>query len=195
MSIESRQAQSEAQLHGRASVTIRATTTPVGFALKFIVYFAVLFGAFEASLGSAFERFVVEDLILAPTTGIIDTITPSENVRLTGRVISSPRSQLRVTRGCEGVEMFLMLAAGILAFPASWRRRAQGLLAGSVLAYMLSVGRLMALYYILSYSPHAWEALHGLVLPLGPIIVMALYFLGWSSGGSPAPVSSESRAT
>ena len=79
--------------------------------------------------------------------------------------------------------MFLMLIAGIIAFPASWKRRAQGLLFGSLLAYGLSIARLTALHYVLRYSPSGWEALHGLVLPLGPIILMALYFLRWSGGG------------
>lgn len=78
--------------------------------------------------------------------------------------------------------MFLMLAASILAFPASLIRRAQGLLLGFALAYPLSAARLMALYYILRYSPSGWEALHGLILPLGPVIVMALYFMRWSAG-------------
>jgi exosortase family protein XrtM len=173
---------------------VRSATTPAGFALKFVICFAALFGTFEASRGSAFERFVVEDLILAPTTRLINTFTPDESARLVGRVISSPRSQLRVTRGCEGVEMFLLLAAGILAFPTSWRRRVEGLLAGSVLAYILSISRLMALHYILSYSPGAWETLHGLILPLGPIILMALYFLRWSSGSMRAHLDPQARA-
>jgi exosortase/archaeosortase family protein len=77
--------------------------------------------------------------------------------------------------------MFLLLAAGIMAFPASFKRRVLGLLLGSVLAYLLSVARLMALHYILRYSPAAWEALHGLVLPLVPIILIALYFMRWSA--------------
>ena len=76
--------------------------------------------------------------------------------------------------------MFLLLAAGIGAFPASWKRRAQGLLFGSIVAYALSVARLMTLHYILRYSPDSWEALHGLVLPLGPIVLISLYFLFWS---------------
>jgi hypothetical protein len=59
------------------------------------------------------------------------------------------------------------------------------LLAGTALAYVLSVLRLMALYYTLRYSPSAWEALHGLVLPLAPIAVMALFFLRWSAGPIP----------
>jgi exosortase family protein XrtM len=160
--------------------------TPLTFALKFILCFVVLFGAFEASRGSAFERFVVEDLLLRPTVALINVLTPGEQARLdAGRVISSPGSNLHVIRGCEGIEMFLMLVAAVLAFPASARRRLQGLLLGSILAYVLSITRLMALHYILHYSPSAWEALHGLVLPLAPIILMALYFMRWSAGTAP----------
>lgn len=167
--------------------------SPFAFALKFILYFALLFGAFEASRGSAFERFAVENLILVPTTALINAVTPQEHATRVGRVISSPGSNLNVTRGCEGVEMFLLLIAGILAFPATWKRRAQGLLVGSMLAYALSIARLMALHYILRYSPNAWESLHGLVLPLGPIVFMALFFLRWSARA--AAVNSEVRAT
>ncbi len=163
-------------------------TTPFGFAVKFILCFALLFGGFEASRGSAFERFVVEDMILLPTKVFINVCTPNEHAQLNaGRIISSPGSNLHVTRGCEGIEMFLLLVAGIFAFPASWKHRLQGLLWGSILAYVLSITRLMALHYILRYSPAAWEALHGLVLPLGPIIVMALYFMRWSAGGVERP--------
>ena len=172
-----------------------STSTPFGFALKFIVCFAVLFGAFEVSRGSAFEHFVVEDLILVPTTVLINIVTPNEHAQVGGdRVISSPGSNLHVTRGCEGIEMFLLLVAGIAAFPASWRRRLQGLLFGSILAYLLTVARLMALHYILHYSPSAWEALRGLILPLGPIILMALFFMRWSSGATLAPRNTEARA-
>jgi exosortase family protein XrtM len=173
----------------------QSAPTSVGFALKFIICFAVLFGAFEASRGSAFERFVVEDLILVPTTALINTVTPDEHAHLApNRVISSPGSNLHVTRGCEGIEMFLMLVAGIVAFPASWKRRAQGLLLGSILAYALSVARLMTLHYILRYSPGTWEALHGLVLPLGPIVLISLYFMYWSGGGLTPPTTPAARA-
>ena len=170
----------------------KSGATPVRFALKFVVFFAVLLGAFEASRGTAFEIVVIEDLILVPTTALINALTPDEHVQLVGRTIASPGANLRVTRGCEGVEMFLLLVAGIVAFPATPERRALGLLFGAILGYLLSVARLMALHYILRYSPTAWEALHGLVLPLGPLIVMALYFVRWSAGGT--AMTPEARA-
>jgi len=172
-------------------VAMKSTPTPLGFALRFICFFALLFGSFEASRGSAFERFVVEDLILLPTTTIINAVTPNEQAHLDGRVIGSPGSKLHVTRGCEGIEMFLLLVAAIAAFPANGKQRALGLLFGSILAYVLSVARLMALHYILRYSPRGWEALHGLVLPLGPIIFMALYFLRWSARAAQPRVTPE----
>jgi exosortase/archaeosortase family protein len=180
---------------GAAARATAARGAPLRFALTFVIGFAALFGAFEASRGSAFERFVVEDLILKPTVTLIDTVTPGEEAHLeSGRVIASPGSHLRVTRGCEGIEMFLLLVAGIIAFPASTRQRAQGLLIGSLLAYALSIARLMSLHYILRYSPGAWEALHGLVLPLGPIIVMALFFMEWSGRVVPPRPAAASRA-
>ena len=174
-----------------------ARPSPLRFALIFLLGFAFLMGSFEATRGTAFERFLVETLILEPTTGLINTITPGEHVQLVGRVLMSPEgSSLRVTRGCEGIEIFLMLIAAILAYPASWQRRTQGLLWGSLLAYVLSVTRLMLLHYILRYSPTLWEALHGFVLPLGPIVLMALFFLRWSSvSGSTAPLKSAAHAT
>jgi exosortase family protein XrtM len=160
-------------------------TTPLRFGIKFVLGFAVLMSAFELSRGSAFERFLVEELLLAPTTHLINTVTPNEHVALIGRTLSSPGSNLHVIRGCEGIEMFLLLIAAIIAFPASLKRRAQGLLVGAILAYVLSIARLMVLHYILRYSPSAWEALHGLVLPLGPVVLIALYFLHWSAAHAP----------
>ncbi len=171
--------------------------SPLRFALIFLSSFAILIGGFEATRGTAFERFLVETLILEPTTGLINTITPHEHVQLAGRVLVSPDgSSLRVTRGCEGIEIFLMLIAAIVAYPASLKSRAQGLLWGSLLAYVLSITRLMLLHYILRYSPTLWEALHGFVLPLGPVVLMALFFLRWSSTSESAgPLKSTAHAT
>ncbi len=157
------------------------TPPALAFAAKFVLLFALLMSAFEASRGSAFERFVVETCILAPTVHLIDAVSPEEHVHLDGRTLSSAGSNLRVTRGCEGVEMFLILAAGILAYPAGIKRRMQGLFFGTALSYGLSIARLMALHYILRYSPAAWEALHGLILPLAPIALIGLYFMSWSA--------------
>jgi hypothetical protein len=50
-------------MHEFSSAIADSAATPLGFSVKFIIYFALLFGAFEASRGTAFERVVVEDQI------------------------------------------------------------------------------------------------------------------------------------
>jgi exosortase family protein XrtM len=160
---------------------MKSPSPTLTFALKFIVYFAVLMGAFEASRGTAIERFLVEDCILKPTIALVHLLAPQEAIQLVGRTISSPTSHLRITRGCEGVEIFLLLVSAIAAFPAGLKARAQGLAIGFTLSYLLSVSRLIALHFTLRYSPSAWEALHGLILPLGPIVLVTLYFIHWTA--------------
>lgn len=166
---------------------MRRGSTPIAFGLKFLITFAVLVGAFEASRGTAFERFAVEDFILKPTVAVINTVTRGEHTELRGRTLVSGATQLHITRGCEGIEMFLLLAAGILAYPASLKRRLQGMLVGFMLAFALSILRLTVLDWTLRYTPGAWEALHGLVMPLAPVLLLALYFLWWTGGGLPPP--------
>jgi exosortase family protein XrtM len=160
---------------------VKSPAPTLAFALRFIVYFAVLMGAFEASRGTAIERFLIEDCILKPTMALVHVLAPQEPIQLVGRTISSPTSHLRITRGCEGVEIFLLLLSAIAAFPASSQARVQGLAIGFAVSYLLSVSRLIALYFTLRYSPTAWEALHGLILPVGPIVLVTLYFIHWTA--------------
>jgi exosortase family protein XrtM len=161
--------------------------------LGFLLAFALLMGSYEAARGTPFEQFLLERVILRPTVGLINFFTPEEHVEQHGRVIRPPGgSGLRVTRGCEGVEMLLLLAAAVIAFPATAAGRARGLLWGSLLAYLLSIARLTTLYYVLRYSPLLWQALHGLILPLGPIMAIAAYFVRWTAT---APLARTSHAT
>lgn len=158
---------------------MKSTFPTLLFAIRFVAYFAVLMTLFEACRGTVLERFLVEDGILKPATALVRILSPHEHVALVGRTITSDASHLRIIRGCEGIEIFLLLVSAVLAFPAGWHARFHGLAIGFVLAYLLSLSRLIALYFTLSYAPGAWEALHGLVLPLGPIIVISLYFIHW----------------
>ena len=168
--------------------------SPLQFVLIAGVAFAILVGSFEACRGSGFERFVIEGLILEPTGHLLDLWWPGDHVILVGRTFISGTTRMNVTRGCEGVEMFLMLGAAILAWPGSFRRRLSGLLVGLVLAYVLSVARLLILVYTLRHAPHAWESLHGLVLPLAPVLIMAWYFFRWSAPRAAVPRMRPSHA-
>jgi exosortase/archaeosortase family protein len=160
---------------------MKRSSIPFAFGIRFLIAFAVLAGTFEAARGTAFERITVEDFILKPTATFINLIVGGEpSTQLHGRTLVSGATRLHVTRGCEGIEMFLLLTAGILAYPAALRHRVRGMLVGFALAFALSVLRLAALDCTLRFAPGAWESLHGLVMPLAPVLVLAVYFLWWT---------------
>jgi exosortase family protein XrtM len=156
--------------------------------------FALLFAAFEASRGTSFEKFIIGDLVLTPTAALVNRLAPAEAVRVEGRTLITSSSALRITRGCEGVEMLLLLTAGILAFPSSARHRIRGFCWGLIIVYALTVTRLALLHFTLRYSPRAWDMLHGVVLPLGPVLLIALYFLHWSAAGTAEPAGASHAA-
>src|ERR1700736_2893050 len=134
-------------------MTLNATL--VRFACVFAVAFALQFAAFEASRGSHFEKIVIDDLALTPTAALINWFAPAEAVRVDGPSLTPPTSVLRITRGCEGLEMLLLLTAGILAFPTSTRHRARGFCVGLIIVYALTIARLVLLHFTLLYSPRA----------------------------------------
>jgi exosortase H (IPTLxxWG-CTERM-specific) len=69
--------------------------------------------------------------------------------------------------GCNAVNVTILLCSAILAFPASWKMRALGLLAGGAILQVVNIFRFITLYYLGQYSltwfdfAHAylWESL------------------------------------
>lgn len=167
--------------------------TPLQFGIKFLVVFGVLAGAFEASRGTAFEHFVVVDLILVPTAALLNLLSHHGTIALVGHSLVSGHTRLHVTRGCEGIELFLLLSAAIFAFPAPLKRKIHGFALGAALAYALSVIRLVTLDDTLRFAPQAWELMHGFLMPLVPVAIMGVYFLAWSNA-TPRQLSGEAGA-
>ncbi|MDP8989306.1 MAG: exosortase H [Acidobacteriota bacterium] len=69
--------------------------------------------------------------------------------------------------GCNAVNVTILLWSAVLAFPASWKSKAWGLVAGSAIVQALNIGRFISLFYLGQYSmawfdfAHAylWESL------------------------------------
>jgi exosortase H (IPTLxxWG-CTERM-specific) len=54
--------------------------------------------------------------------------------------------------GCNGINVTILLWSAILAFPACWRMKAIGLLAGSLIIQLLNIVRFISLFYLGQYS-------------------------------------------
>ena len=71
--------------------------------------------------------------------------------------IASPRFSVNIENGCNGLETALLLAAAVLAFPASWVERAAGFVAGFAVIQQREKRRVDALNERLAVSGKAVE--------------------------------------
>jgi exosortase/archaeosortase family protein len=96
---------------------------------------------------------------------------------------------VQVAKGCDGLVASMIYFAAVMAFPATFPRKAIGLLMGFVAIQILNQARIIALFLTLIYLPDVFEDMHvyvtqSLVIAFG---VVLWYF--WAERIAKAPVS------
>jgi exosortase H (IPTLxxWG-CTERM-specific) len=136
-------------------VLVFCATALVGFALEVIPWVDT----------SMTKPFIASQTLLAG--GLIHIFGGLAEV--TNAVIRHPINQfaLLIASGCSGIEAAILLAAGVMAFPATWLQRGIGLLIGTTAIMGMNVLRVISLYYLGQYSMkwfdwahlYAWDVL------------------------------------
>jgi len=111
----------------------------------------------------------------------------------TGNVVYSTRTgfSMAIVAGCNGVEAMLVLLAGILAYPASWKAKLVGLAIGAVAIQALNLVRIVSLFYLGQWDMkwfewahlYAWQAL----IMLDALLVWMLWMRSLPEPGQPEP--------
>ena len=124
---------------------------------------AIVLVLFAAELTAPGQRYVVD-----PWTGWVARAATTiaslfdANVIVQGATIFQSTSGFGVTilAGCNGVEAMIVLVAAMLAYPASWKQRAVGIVVGFVAIQALNMVRIVSLFYIGQWSPRLFEWAH-----------------------------------
>jgi exosortase H (IPTLxxWG-CTERM-specific) len=127
------------------------------------IFAAVLVALFVAELTPWGQAYFV-----APWTAGVASVCASimsafdPMVMASGDVIRSARTgfAIQILAGCNGVEAMIVLVAAIVAFPAPWKNRVVGAIAGIAAIQMLNLVRIASLYYLGQWSPGAFEWAH-----------------------------------
>jgi exosortase/archaeosortase family protein len=114
----------------------------------------------------------------ARLTGLVLRIFDS-GVRVVGNDIVG-RTSLTVAKNCDAMDVSLLFAAAVVAFPAPWRRRLVGIGAGVAALTVVNVLRIASLYFVDLRWPSAFETIHAEVWPLAIVVLAAATFLVWS---------------
>ena len=84
-----------------------------------------------------------------------------------------------IESGCNGIEAALVLIAAVLAYPAPWKHKLIGLIAGLLAIQVLNLVRIISLFYLGQWNQQAFEWAH-LYVWQGLIMLDALIvFLIW----------------
>ena len=129
----------------------------------FILFLVMQAGLFGAELTPWAQRYFVEPWTnqLASISAALVTLA-DPGVVATGKVLRSTHNGFAVSieAGCNGVEATIVLLAAVLAFPAPWKNKLVGLLAGVVAVQGLNIVRVISLFYLGQWDIQVFEWAH-----------------------------------
>ena len=132
----------------------------VRFFLLFLVLLAVLFGAELTPWAQQYFVVPWTNQLASISAALVTLADP--NVAVAGKVLRSTQNGFAVSieAGCNGVEATLVLLAAVLAFPAPWKNRIVGLLAGVFAVQGLNIVRVISLFYLGQWDYGIFEWAH-----------------------------------
>ena len=148
----------------------------------FILFIVILFALFAAELTSP-----VQSAIVAPWTEALVRISANfitffdPNVAVFGNVLQSTTNgfALSVRSGCNGVEAAMILIAAMLAFPASWKHRAIGIIAGLFAVQLLNIVRVISLFYLGQWNMTVFDWAHSYLWPALIMLDVLIVWMIW----------------
>ena len=156
------------------------------------IFLALSLALFAAELTPPGQRWVVE-----PWTEAVARVSAATVTAFDTGVVASGRQLLdrftgqgvSIEAGCNGLEAMILLAAAMIAFPASWARRLGGIALGGVAVQALNVVRIVSLFYLSRWNTAAFEWAHLYLwqpLIMVDVLVVWLVWLRWARRGPSA---------
>lgn len=151
----------------------------VRFPLLFLAVMCALMGGYHLLPPHWVEDVLVHYFAVVPGAAALDFLTPTFDVVASGNRIVSPMTRLNVLKGCEGVEMLLLLYAAVIAVGRPLRISLIGLVLGTLLIFFLNLLRIITLFFISRSWDQYFELMHGLLAPMLIVAITTLFFLYW----------------
>jgi len=158
--------------------------------LRFVALFALTFSTLQVALVRS-RAPAADWLVAAPAAWTLALALPSDHVAAQANKVSSARVRLNILPGCEGTELFFLLLAGVVAFPAPWRAKLLGLVLGLPLVFALNIARVALLYVTVRDAPADFELVHGYVAPTAFVVVLGVFFWCWTAHGAAQPIQKQ----
>jgi exosortase/archaeosortase family protein len=154
------------------------STYPV---LVFVAIFAILMGVFYSVWYSVWFNININPKILsvnATLSSKILNLLPL-HTRVNSDIIFSSQFSISIKRGCDAMEAIGLFLCALLAFPARWKAKFIGLIAGVCILFFMNIVRITTLFLIGVYYPAAFDIMHVEVWQMIFIILSIVLWLLW----------------
>lgn len=142
-----------------------------------VLYFASLL-----TYHLAFDRvshWTVYRLQIVPSSALLERIAPPARAVRMPTALWFDGVTVDIRKGCDGVEVWLMMAAALFVFPAPYCRRLTGLAWGTALVYALNLARVVSLALITRRYPEWFDLAHGIIWQTVIVAAAALFTILW----------------
>lgn len=161
--------------------------------IRFIVTYVVLMGVFFLLIGLKPVQDVLDinggysNGIVILTAKIL-SIFGVEPITYQDTLLHLPSISLDVEFGCNGLEAVMIYTVAVLTFPATWKNRLIGFVAGFLVIQVLNLIRIVGLAYAGVYHRELFDVIH-IYVAQGVMIAVALgtfiLYLSYLSHGQP----------
>ena len=161
--------------------------------------FLLTFGGLLVLFYVAIAIHPVNDRVVVPFTAGVARVSAAilnllgENVTVSGTTIASRFFSVNIENGCNGLETALLLAAAVLAFPATARQRAVGFFGGFAAIQLLNLVRVVSLFWIGAHRPKWFGSAHALVWQSVVVLAGVALFVVWASRVARRPLRTGAR--
>ncbi|RYF43496.1 MAG: exosortase H [Comamonadaceae bacterium] len=159
--------------------------------LRFLLTFTgVLLALFVAQLTPPAQQYLIVPFtgVLAQASAALAGLFDPEVVASGKLLLNSRTGQgVIIEAGCNGVEACIILVAALLAYPASWRARGVGLVAGMAAIQGVNLLRIISLFYLSQWNMQVFEFSHLYLwqaLIMLDVVAVWLLWMRWAARGS-----------
>lgn len=175
----------------------------IKFFILFLVIQGVLFGGELTEPGQDFFVVPWTSFLAVLSADLVRWFDP--HVLVTGKILQSTTNGFAVSieAGCNGVEATIVLIAAMLAFPAPWKNKIIGLVAGVLAVQGLNIVRIISLFYLGQWNYHVFEWAHLYVWQALIMLDVLIVWLLWvrtlpkidrGQSGGPPPAQAPAAA-
>lgn len=145
-----------------------------------IVLWLVLFGSSVFIYNWSYPytaELLIGELQARPAAWVLKHTLPDVSVHRMGTsIVAPPDLELKLLRGCDGIEAWLLLVTSLAAFPMPWRQRVKSAACGTLLVFGLNLVRIVTLFHIALSKPAWFDIAHGVVWQ-SIMVLSASYFM------------------